>query len=56
MRRFEVGKAKLRGWERGSAVLIRRAGAPKEKGEEKMWDVRELMDMPGAAEGVNTEL
>ena len=56
MRKFEVGKASLRPWESGSAVMIRRLGGKGDKGEEKMWDVKELMDMPGAIESLNVDL
>jgi hypothetical protein len=55
MRKFEVGKGKVRGSE-GSVVLIRRKGGLLEKGEGKLWDVEELMKLPGAQEGVNMEL
>ena len=56
MRRFEVGKGQLRPWETGSAVLIRRLGAKVEKGEEKMWDVKDLIQLPGAVESANLDL
>jgi hypothetical protein len=58
IRQFCVGYGKRRGWENGSVIAIRKAEAvdEKERRKEGLWEVGELLKMPGAAENISREL
>lgn len=56
VRSFCIGLGKRKHWETGSVVIIKRVKSGRGGGNDGLWDVGELMKMPGAMESLNRDL